>query len=1017
MTVTVKETGKLKKISDYHVVVEDASDEYADDADMLKAYHIYLADQTGAEVTDLDQNLKNGQNLNLRVTLTYDQDQDWFDQAKDIKHYGRDGGEQTISGISFGKDKKTISFNVRGFSDFVISSGSTVTTGEGTQITTQEGSILDGKTFNDANEWQIVSGKYTNNTTDQKTVSSDGFVRVQKSILPGGTENEFYVYMSIDVADKTGVTKTVVDQWLSTATYCCGSSTHGSGNAVGSLGPLQGEPKDTGNHYVHVILKYDNKVIGETDVGCDVSNPSLYLCLTDNPKRDKKKNVFILLLETLGSQSGELDTATVDLSAEAYNALVSKVEETTTTETGVSSINVREIIDITRFKQVSVEAVDGSFNTTNGIWEVRQDTPTGTSTETTGSGNTTITTVWKENVAELLYKVTLNTTDTAFDSSNGVYYPGNSNSSENTPATATYRYGTETGTVTFPNVSVKGLQYDVTIRKVDEEGNPFGGITFTLTGNDGNGIVDGGYNMSKTTDDDGYLTFSGMAWGAYTIEEGTPPAGYRKADNETVTLCHTTNPNDLADALGDVGIDKIYKDSSGNEYLEIVNKKNKITITKTVAVTGNDIEQADVTQTIYFALLKHGTEDYVIDTSNNIRYATINITGGVPDPQSVEFEGVDTGNYDVIELRETPASGGTTVNPLSEGYRFTTAEGKKLQVAGIAGTSINISEEGTTVEGSNNNADLRYSNHSQVQFTNTYSHQTTVDKTVIKKWMSEGREAAAPDGAFVTFKLYRRSGSNQMEEVPGAEITLDGTIDGTIATGGELTAWQATFVGLDAEDDEGNSYSYFAREVECPNEYEPYASSSATAPMGQDDYLNLSVANAITNKQKTTSITIKKEDDKGSFLPGAEFSLVRVITDEEGDHDIAVRESMTISEEGGVLINGLVSGTYKLTETASPPGYIITNRSVVFTVNATGTGSVVAWSDGQQPESVKELSQTNGADDTITVINIPGAELPETGGTGFISPQTLCGIMAMAFVLATAVMYGFNMRRGERRSQ
>jgi hypothetical protein len=38
-----------------------------------------------------------------------------------------------------------------------------------------------------------------------------------------------------------------------------------------------------------------------------------------------------------------------------------------------------------------------------------------------------------------------------------------------------------------------------------------------------------------------------------------------------------------------------------------------------------------------------------------------------------------------------------------------------------------------------------------------------------------------------------------------------------------------------------------------------------------------------------------------------------------------------------------------------------------------------------------------------------------TGGTGFISIQTLCGIMAMAFVLAAALMYGFSERRGERR--
>ena len=75
---------------------------------------------------------------------------------------------------------------------------------------------------------------------------------------------------------------------------------------------------------------------------------------------------------------------------------------------------------------------------------------------------------------------------------------------------------------------------------------------------------------------------------------------------------------------------------------------------------------------------------------------------------------------------------------------------------------------------------------------------------------------------------------------------------------------------------------------------------------------------------------------------------------------------------------------------------------------------MISW-NGEKPETVKNLLKTNQADDTVTVINTPGGELPHTGGYGFISPQTLCGIMAMAFVLATAVMYSFSGRRGERR--
>ena len=142
---------------------------------------------------------------------------------------------------------------------------------------------------------------------------------------------------------------------------------------------------------------------------------------------------------------------------------------------------------------------------------------------------------------------------------------------------------------------------------------------------------------------------------------------------------------------------------------------------------------SDVDHTIYIALRRHGSQEYVTDASGNIRYETITITGGVPEPSSVTFEGVDTGNYDVMELQEAPASGSETVTTLAEGYRFTTSAGKKIQLAEIAGSSSNIAENGTLVQSTGNNADLRYSNESQVAFTNTYSHQTTVSKIVIKK--------------------------------------------------------------------------------------------------------------------------------------------------------------------------------------------------------------------------------------------------------------------------------------------
>jgi len=80
LTVTVKENGNSKKLSDYTLVVEQivSTDPYYDEYEnqiltdtgettlnFLDMYHIYLQDQNGKEV-DLEN-----QNVNLKVTMTF----------------------------------------------------------------------------------------------------------------------------------------------------------------------------------------------------------------------------------------------------------------------------------------------------------------------------------------------------------------------------------------------------------------------------------------------------------------------------------------------------------------------------------------------------------------------------------------------------------------------------------------------------------------------------------------------------------------------------------------------------------------------------------------------------------------------------------------------------------------------------------------------------------------------------------------------------------------------------------
>lgn len=1014
MTVTVKETGKLKKISDYHVVVEDASGDYADDADMLRAYHIYLADQTDAEVTDLDQNLKNGQNLNLRVTLTYDQEQEWFDQAKDIKHYGRDGSEQTISGITFGKDKKTISFNVRGFSDFVISSSGTVTTGEGTQITTQEGSILDGKTFNDANEWQIVAEPFIDNSGEQKTsFGNDPYqaVRVQKNVIPTGVENEFWIYLSID-------TKGLFDLFFKYATYHATTShnNHDPGALDTVIDKMTGNKKvyvtgdntntNYSNHQYFRVIAHDEHTVLADNIELwwsQANQVTFYMELSSGKYLLTGVNV-----KSIGTGNAKkVDVIlTEDAEAELYRDIMSVFSLDEVTDVMGNNIELIENSFIGDYEEMPYYDAETRTLKWNPLKKVSANT-----TEETIEGSS-IKALWARNIAELIYKVRLDVTeDPFFSCANNMNSVVGDKESYQTNDYASLKYklknDSSTYSVNFQKPYVRGLLYDIKVKKVDEKGNPLQNAKFSLTGTSANTGANIAHDAASdvtqeqlTSDSNGFITITGLPWGTYTLTETTPPPGYRgDSTPHTAELCYTTNSSNLSGSSIDASRKML---ASWKDHPEIENRKNVIKVTKAVE-TINDLPKNLVNHTIFIALKDTGTGEYVKDGSGNILYKTITIENGVPNPLSVSFgtdenEFID-GNttYDVMELSQV---NGATATELHVGDKFTSGD-ETIQIAAISGTVNGVSS---------NDANLTDSYTATVNFTNTYSYETSIDFVVNKKWRTNGEEVFPPDGTAVTFTLYRSVGDDSPTEY--RMITLDGHAD----ENGETAAWKATFSNLDVFDANHNRFIYKVKETGIPNEYLPYLSDSATDPMGADDYLTLN-GGSIWNKQKTTSIIVKKEDDQEQFLPGAKFKLARVWTDSAGtEHETLIGEEFTFTsnDAGGITRSGLISGTYRLTEVSVPAGYIIKDRSVTFTVNATGSGSVISW-NGEKPETVKNLLKTNQADDTVTVINTPGGELPHTGGYGFISPQTLCGIMAMAFVLATAVMYSFSGRRGERR--
>ena len=144
-------------------------------------------------------------------------------------------------------------------------------------------------------------------------------------------------------------------------------------------------------------------------------------------------------------------------------------------------------------------------------------------------------------------------------------------------------------------------------------------------------------------------------------------------------------------------------------------------------------------------------------------------------------------------------------------------------------------------------------------------------------------------------------------------------------------------------------------------------------------------------------------------LGGARFSMYRCDT-EDGTYTLMTEINgveldenswFTVPEEG-LTISGLTQGFYKIEENDAPAGYVIVDKTPIrFEIGAGGK-----ITNNSIPGVVYD-----SAENLFTIPNTPGAELPSTGGPGTLL-YTLSGILLM---LGAALMYGFRMRRRERR--
>ena len=227
--------------------------------------------------------------------------------------------------------------------------------------------------------------------------------------------------------------------------------------------------------------------------------------------------------------------------------------------------------------------------------------------------------------------------------------------------------------------------------------------------------------------------------------------------------------------------------------------------------------------------------------------------------------------------------------------------------------------------------------------------------------------------------------------------------------------WAETITGLPTQDASGNAYHYFIEETAVPGYDVTYSTNNDTG-------VQSGVLTAY-NRRNTVDLTIVKADQKDSshLLPGASFSLLQIDPEATGDiADRALAGGLTANgvtgEAGTLTFTDLTPGIYEITETDPPPGFMIYG-DMVFYVRITEAGAELLQKDeataAKYWDARTSISLVTFDNTTVTVYNEHGIVLPQSGGIGTL-PYRLGGGALIA--LAVVMYLSGNRRKGERRS-
>ena len=170
----------------------------------------------------------------------------------------------------------------------------------------------------------------------------------------------------------------------------------------------------------------------------------------------------------------------------------------------------------------------------------------------------------------------------------------------------------------------------------------------------------------------------------------------------------------------------------------------------------------------------------------------------------------------------------------------------------------------------------------------------------------------------------------------------------------------------------------------------------------------------------TYAIALKKVNNKGTALPGAVFEFPFYVKSTADATDGAyiyagttakegLTNQITTPDSGVIVVKGVKSGSYEITEVTAPAGY--NKLTAPVTVEAVQTGETSTHTttyldkDGNVVDKTAKVTEVKVDIDTIAatavvVVNKAGTELPSTGGMG----TTVFYVLGAVLVVGAGVL-------------